>query len=108
MRAHRAAYSLFYAEDLPKQIIRHDCDNPICVNPLHLTKGSPLDNSTDAKIRNRTHKPKGILNKRAILSEAEVLSIRSAYGPHSVIAASYGVSTSLVSMIKSKKRWPHL
>jgi hypothetical protein len=33
--------------------IRHDCDNPPCVNPAHLRAGSAKDNTADALARGR-------------------------------------------------------
>jgi len=35
-------------------IIRHKCDNPSCINPKHLLKGTQLDNVNDRETRNRS------------------------------------------------------
>ena len=37
----------------PCLVILHDCDNPPCVNPFHLTLGTSKDNSLDCSIRKR-------------------------------------------------------
>jgi len=37
-------------------IIRHSCDNVVCVNPDHLLSGTPNDNIQDSVKRNRRAK----------------------------------------------------
>ena len=51
--AHRAAL----AESLGRPVIgvaRHSCDNPPCINHLHLIEGTQLENIRDAVERGRT------------------------------------------------------
>ena len=36
-------------------LVRHHCDNPICVNPRHLAWGSPQQNAHDMVKRKRHH-----------------------------------------------------
>ena len=47
MKAHRYVYLLYYNIDRYKYEICHTCDNPSCVNPLHLFNGSHSDNMVD-------------------------------------------------------------
>lgn len=62
---HRVAYQVFYNDDLtPQDIICHKCDNPKCVNPKHLFKGTPNDNVQDMVKKGR--QAKGIRNGRYI------------------------------------------
>lgn len=60
-RAHRVALALRlgYADGvLPLDVVvRHQCDNPPCVNPDHLLVGSQADNMRDAKVRGRSKGP---------------------------------------------------
>jgi hypothetical protein len=54
MPAHRVSYWLStgnYPEH--KQIVRHRCDTPLCVNPNHLEIGTQADNMRDAWARGR-------------------------------------------------------
>jgi endogenous inhibitor of DNA gyrase (YacG/DUF329 family) len=51
VRAHRAAWELVYAK-IPKGLmVLHTCDNPPCVNPLHLYLGSDVENARDRMYR---------------------------------------------------------
>jgi hypothetical protein len=34
-------------------LVRHDCDNPLCVNPEHLRTGTDRDNAQDRDSRGR-------------------------------------------------------
>lgn len=52
--AHRVAYEYTYNVILTNDMhILHSCDNPRCVNPLHLSIGTILDNSRDKVLKGR-------------------------------------------------------
>lgn len=53
--AHRIVYSLLVGGLRDDEVLRHRCDNPPCVNPDHLTPGTPADNVEDASKRNRLY-----------------------------------------------------
>lgn len=56
---HRVAYQIYYGDNLnPNNLICHKCDNPKCINPLHLFKGTNLDNSNDKVAKGRQAKGK--------------------------------------------------
>jgi len=46
----------FFCEEIPEgEIIRHKCDNPKCINPEHLERGTIADNNRDKLIRGRQY-----------------------------------------------------
>jgi hypothetical protein len=53
LRAHRWIWSLINGEIPPGMVIRHLCDNPICVHPDHLLLGTQADNMRDMHERGR-------------------------------------------------------
>lgn len=53
MTVHRAVYRLTKGEIPEGQVVRHKCDNSLCINPEHLELGTQYDNCQDAKKRGR-------------------------------------------------------
>ena len=53
MKAHRASY-IEYVGMVPKGLlVCHKCDNPACINPLHLFIGTQMDNVRDCVSKGR-------------------------------------------------------
>ena len=91
----------------------HTCDNPPCCNPGHLFSGSHKDNAADAsaKGRLRTGPSKGSQNANSRLTEDDVRQIRvliTAGHTNMAIGAKYGVTHSMVSMIRRGLSWTHI
>jgi hypothetical protein len=99
--AHRVAYDLAFGA--VAGFVLHHCDNRKCVNPEHLFVGTHDDNMQDMVAKSRH--AFGDKNGRRKLSAEQVRSIRSEIGLHREIAAKYGVTPSLVSMIRSGRIW---
>jgi hypothetical protein len=103
--AHRVAFELAYG-DPGQAYILHSCDNRKCVNPAHLFAGDFDANMQDMVDKNR--QAHGTRNGHAKLTEDQVREIRAFRGTNREIAAQYGVTPSLVSMIRSGRIWRHI
>ena len=58
-RAHRISWYLHNRSPIPKDLyVLHDCDNPLCVNPNHLSLGTHGQNIIDAVTRGLHKAPK--------------------------------------------------
>lgn len=121
--AHRIAFELHNKRPpAPGLVVRHKCDNPICVNPAHLLEGTHGDNVHDAQERGRLAtgernamsrpevraKLAGANNPMAKLSPDQVEAIRAAasQGVRKIeLARTYGVCRSLITLIVKGQRW---
>jgi hypothetical protein len=93
---HRLSYEAFVGEIPDGQFICHRCDNPPCINPLHLFAGTPLDNirDMDSKGRRRIGVSRGSQNGFSILNEGIVMEMRRLRGSgmtYKKIGAVFGV-----------------
>lgn len=106
--AHRVAYEL--ANNIPVGSldlhIRHSCDNPNCVNPTHLSVGTPQDNANDKIVRGRTLK--GSKHNLTHLSEEDIKYIRNSKERGVDLARKFGVVKSTISSIRTGRNWKHL
>jgi hypothetical protein len=59
-KAHRVAYLLTHQDCPDDLVVRHTCDNPICVNPDHLILGTVADNNKDTMDRGRFVHPNSL------------------------------------------------
>lgn len=101
--AHRYSYQNNVGEISSTEYVLHKCDNPSCINPDHLFKGSQLDNMRDM----RTKKP----HYAAKLTEADVIRIRELAATdlkHREIAAMFGLARNTITNIVNRKRWDHV
>ena len=67
--AHKVAYLLLVGDYDQSLELMHSCDNPICVNPAHLSPATHADNIQDCVDKGRHHWQSRIANstrKRAI------------------------------------------
>lgn len=104
VRAHRVSWELHHGEIPPGLVICHHCDNPSCVNPDHLFLGTVGDNNADMYKKRRN--PRGKLHGMAKLCPDDVKAIRKIAGKTGKdIAKAYGVSKSLVGMIRQRVIW---
>lgn len=113
--AHRLACELGVRPIPDGMHVLHQCDNPRCINPAHLSLGTHSQNMKECSERGRARIPnpikRGEQNGAAKLADVEVLSIRrllSAGRTQRDIAARFGVSQQTIANIKSGKRWGHI
>ena len=118
--AHREAWRTVHGEIPAGMVVRHSCDNKICVNAKHLLLGTYADNIADKVARNRQAKGEAIATAKL---DADIVSeivyamqagrmrkgergLRCGYRQH--IANKFGVSVSLVKQIASGAIWKHV
>ena len=109
--AHRVSWRLANKQEIPAgMFVMHKCDNPSCVNPNHLSIGTPKENTQDmiAKGRKRTVAPKGDKNGKALLNEDKVRLIRSSTLSHAALAKQLGVSTNCIRGVRIGRTWSHV
>jgi hypothetical protein len=102
VKAHRVAYKLYCGPLRAEQVVCHTCDNPKCVNPKHLFRGTRLENNRDCAAKGR--RPSGASHWNAKLTQEDVAQIRASTESQSVLAQRYGVSPSHISGIKTGRR----
>ncbi|MBG6243488.1 MAG: HNH endonuclease [Candidatus Symbiopectobacterium sp. Dall1.0] len=102
-RANRASYEAFNGEIPDGGVVRHTCDNKLCIKPSHLVIGTNQDNSSDMVERNR--QASGSRNGRCKLSANEVMEIRSSSLSYSKLAKKYGISKGHAHRIKNGVAW---
>lgn len=108
--AHVFMYEHYYAESVPKGMqVQHSCHNKLCVNPLHLSIGTPKRNNQDsATALLFMH---GDKNYNARLTELQALTAiyMASYGMCIAdIATSLETPYSVVLRIIKEQRWTHL
>lgn len=104
--AHRVSWQLSFGPIPDGLCVLHKCDNPPCVRPDHLFLGTKADVQKDAASKNRL--PHGEDRPDAKLTVEAVMEIRKSVGVYQrVLAGKFGVSQSLISLVKHKKVWRH-
>lgn len=110
-KAHRVSYEFKYSPIAPNIQVLHRCDNPSCVNPRHLYRGTPMDNMQDKIIRGRERYLKGEECYQARLTSQQVRSIRRSHSKgwsYKRLAEKFGVSRSNIAQIVSRRTWKHI
>ena len=103
--AHRLSFEVYNGSITEEELVRHTCDNPSCINPAHLLKGTPQENADDMKQRGRSltggKHPQATITwdtVRAIRSEAEDTYLKD-------IASKYSLSISQTHRIRRNQSW---
>ncbi|AYD85884.1 endonuclease [Acinetobacter phage vB_AbaP_46-62_Aci07] len=115
--AHRIAYceaNNVTLEDIKGKVVRHKCDNPVCINPDHLEIGTQQDNIKDMNDRGRQRNVHGMDSPNAKITDDVVKAIRAEYVKdsrkfgYSALARKYGISDVMVSHIANNRSWKHV
>lgn len=101
VKAHRVAWALANATEIDAATtINHTCDNPGCCNPGHLYAGTQAENVADMHRRRRRR-----YSSRFTQSDLDEIIRRYRGGEaQKALAAEYGCSQTLISMIVSGDR----
>jgi hypothetical protein len=93
--AHRFSWELHHQESIPDGlVIRHQCHNPLCVNPHHLTPGTQTENVADMIQAGREK-----LGRK--LSEQDKLAIKISPLRTTELAKKYNVSKTTIHRIRN-------
>jgi hypothetical protein len=109
--AHRVSWRMHNKKDIPQGWhVMHKCDNPSCVNPNHLSIGTPKENSNDMirKGRKRTVAPLGEGNGKSLLNAEKVRLIRSSTLNHAALGRQLGVSPNCIRGVRTGRTWSHI
>ena len=104
--AHRVAYEQVHGPIPKGLVVRHTCDNKLCINPAHLLLGTQADNIQDKCERQR--QAKGTAANKSKLTDEDIRSIRKSDMPQTRLAVLYNVTQSAISRIQSKQFWKHI
>lgn len=108
--AHRFSYEMHHGPIPDGMVVMHKCDTPRCVNPAHLTVGTPKQNTQDMIRKNRHGRvaPIGEASPFAVLTEEAVRAIRASSETNRALARRYGVGFTTVRSARSGKTWRHI
>lgn len=98
IKLHRYVCSHYH--DIEGKVVRHTCDNPMCLNPEHLIPGEVIDNIRDMDERGRRYRTLTEEKANAIMS-----LLRQGV-PVIEIEAMTGVDQRRVYELRSGKRTP--
>jgi hypothetical protein len=104
---HRYMYEQHKGKIPDGMIVRHKCDNRLCINPEHLEIGTHADNVRDRVERNRS--AIGIQHGRAKLTENDVRFIRQNTAlTLTELGKMFGVDIKSIKLAREFKTWKHV
>ena len=109
--SHRFSWELHNKKSIPDgMVIMHSCDNPLCVNPNHLSVGTHMENTHDMlkKGRHTYIAHVGEENGKSVLNAKIVKEIRASKMNHAELGRFYGVSTSCIRGVRTGRTWSHI
>ena len=107
-RTHRVAYRMARGEIPAGQVVRHRCDNRLCVRPSHLVLGTHRENARDSWERGRV--AVGDRHGQAKLSYLKAGEIRARYAEgesSGTLAREFGVAPSTICSLIQGRTWAY-
>jgi hypothetical protein len=106
--AHRVSYQYHYGDLDDSDVVLHSCDNPSCINPAHLKKGTQSENIQDAFDKGRKKQPIlfGEHHPKSKLTLENVEFIRA--NPqmmHTELAVMFGVKPNTIRGVRIGRTW---
>lgn len=113
--ASRVAYFIYYGVDPGDLQVLHVCDNPPCVCPFHLFKGTNSDNMQDMIAKGRANYAhpdhRGEKNPKAAVTENDVREIRRRLTngeDRKIVSKDYPLGKTGFDFIASGRTWKHI
>lgn len=104
MLIHRYVYENLHGIRLDSNVVlRHKCDNPMCINPNHMITGSHKENVQDRVERNRS--AKGEVNGRSKITEEDVRYIRASKETKAFLSKKFGVDPKVIYNVQNFLSW---
>lgn len=107
--AHRLSWTLFQGEIPAGKCVCHRCDDPRCVNPVHLFLGTHKENMHDCMRKRRHHH--GVRHRSAKLKPDQIETILRAHADGvsiSVLAERFGVKAPSIRKVVTGQTWKQL
>ena len=110
MAAHRVAWALTNGPIPDGLLIRHSCDNGLCVRPSHLLVGTQTDNMRDAIERDRFVCGEDHVHAKVTAADVRVIRSRYAEGDISLkkLGSEFGIDATTVRGIVMRRKWRHI
>ena len=104
--AHRHIYEECFGEIPEGMVVRHKCDNRLCVNPEHLELGTIADNIQDKVDRNRCAKGEKVPSAKLTKEQVkEIIFLRGRGMTLVKLSEKFKVSPAQISNIVRRLSW---